>query len=94
MTKNTLMTKKKFPRQKRHLFKYSPVLLVLFLFLSPFYTYAYLEPGTLSYVLQVLLAFFVGALVTMRIFWSNIKTFMNKLFKKEEKKEDKETDST
>jgi len=67
------------------------ILPVLFLVFFPLYTYAYLEPGTLSYVLQVLLAFFVGALVTMRIFWTNIKKFMNNLFKKGKKKEEEKT---
>lgn len=63
----------------------------LFLLFFPIYAFAYLEPGTLSYVLQVLLAFFVGALVTMRLFWANIKKFFKNLFKKEDKKEEEKT---
>jgi hypothetical protein len=83
------MTKKEFPRQKKRKPGYSPGLPVLFLFFLPFYTYAYLEPGTLTYVIQFLLAVFVGAVVTGKLYWKKLKKFTKNLFNRgENKKED------
>lgn len=83
------MIKKEFPRQKKRMPGYLPVLLVLFLFFFPFYTHAYLEPGTLSYLLQFLLAVFVGAVVTGKLYWKKLKKFTKNLFNRgENKKQD------
>jgi hypothetical protein len=35
--------------------------------------YAYVDPGTGSYVLQLLLAAFFGLLFTLKVFWAKIK---------------------
>ena len=68
---------------------YSPGLLFIFLFFFPLYTQAYLEPGTFSYVLQFLLAVFVGAAVTGKLYWKKLKKFMKNLFNRgENKKQD------
>ena len=83
------MIKKKFPRQKKKRPGYSAGLLLLLLFFFPLYTLAYLEPGTFSYLLQFLLAVFVGAAVTGKLYWKKLKKFMNNLFNRgENKKED------
>lgn len=83
------MTKKEFPRQKKRMPGYLPGLPVLFLFFFPLYTLAYLEPGTLSYVLQFLLAVFVGAAVTGKLYWKKLKKFTKNLFNRgKNKKED------
>ena len=42
--------------------------------------YAYLDPGTGSYVLQILLASILGALFSIKVFWSKIRSFFSKLF--------------
>ena len=61
-------------------------LIILFLF-STFWCYGYIDPGTGSYVIQILIAAFVGISVGLRVFWKNIKEFFRKLFKKEKKEE-------
>lgn len=38
-------------------------------------SYAYLDPGTGSIVVQGLLAAIVGAMVTVRLYWTRIKSF-------------------
>jgi len=42
--------------------------------------YAYIDPGTGSYIFQLLLGAFFGFLFLMRIFWSKIKLFLMKIF--------------
>lgn len=42
--------------------------------------FAYLDPGTGSYILQVLIAFFLGGLFAVRLFWNKIKEFLTKIF--------------
>ena len=39
----------------------------------PANAYAYLDPGTGSYVLQVLVGIFLGGIFTIKVFWGNIK---------------------
>ncbi len=50
-------------------------LLTLYWLLFPPPTYAYIDPGTGSYVLQVVIAGLLGALVSLRIYWARIKAF-------------------
>lgn len=61
-------------------------ILILALFiLSTKEAHAYLDPGTGSYILQILIAGILGGLVAIRAFWSNIRTFVKGLFKKDKK---------
>jgi hypothetical protein len=39
--------------------------------------YSYIDPGSGSYVIQVLITVFVGASVGIRIFWRRIKDFFS-----------------
>lgn len=39
-------------------------------------TYAYIDPGTGSYLVQVVIAGLLGVLVSLRIYWARIKTFL------------------
>ena len=41
---------------------------------------AYLDPGTGSIIIQVVIGSAVGALFAIKIFWNRIKTFFKKLF--------------
>jgi hypothetical protein len=41
--------------------------------------YAYIDPGTGSFIIQVLIAMFAAAAVALNIFWRNIKLFFAKL---------------
>jgi len=44
---------------------------------------AYLDPGTGSYVFQVIIAASVAGLYIIKLFWNKIKAFFNNLLKKE-----------
>jgi hypothetical protein len=48
-------------------------------------SYAYIDPGIGSYILQVLLAVIIGGLFAIKIFWSKIIKFFKKLFSKKQK---------
>jgi hypothetical protein len=41
---------------------------------------AYIDPGTGSLIIQVLIGVLVGGLVAAKIFWGRIKTFFRGLF--------------
>ena len=44
--------------------------------------HAYLDPGTGSYILQLLIAALIGAIFAVKLFWNNIKIFLKRLFYK------------
>lgn len=57
------------------------VLLALALFfLTPLPTHAYIDPGTGSYFFQMLIGLIFGGLVTMKIFFRHLKTYLVKKF--------------
>lgn len=45
------------------------VRILVFLFLFPFLSHAYIDPGTGSYFLQVLLGFLLGMALMTKTFW-------------------------
>ena len=47
--------------------------------------HAYIDPGTGSLIIQVLIASFVGALFVIKIYWKKVKAFLNNLFSKARK---------
>ena len=48
--------------------------------------FAYLDPGTGSYIFQVRIAAFIGGLFTIKTYWQKIKdVFINHFSKKKEK---------
>lgn len=56
------------------------LLLVAFVALTARNAHAYLDPGTGSYVLQLVIAFFVGAVFAVKMFWRRIGAFFLNLF--------------
>lgn len=42
--------------------------------------HAYIDPGTGSLIIQVLIASFFGALFLLKVFWGKVKVFLNNLF--------------
>ncbi|MFC1760291.1 hypothetical protein ACFLZD_02080 [Candidatus Neomarinimicrobiota bacterium] len=54
----------------------------LFFLIFPQTAHAYLDPGTGSYIFQIILAAFVGAAFTIKIYWTKVKTFFINLFSK------------
>ena len=47
--------------------------------------YGYLDPGTGSYLIQVLLAGFLGAAFGIKMFWKRITSAIQRIFNKEDK---------
>ena len=62
---------------------------VFFLLTSP--VYAYLDPGTGNIIIQAILAFIATTITTLSFYWTKVKLFILKLFKKN--KNDKEKNS-
>ena len=56
------------------------VVFVLFYLIFPLEAYAYLDPGTGSYIFQLIIAAFVGGLFAAKLFWNKIKIFLKNLF--------------
>ena len=64
------------------------IVLNMFYLICPQKAYAYLDPGTGSYILQLIIAGLLGASLAVKIFWTNIKTFFSNIFSKAQKTED------
>ena len=47
--------------------------------------YAYIDPGTGSYIFQIVIASAVGLLFALKLYWLKIKTFFAGLFLKKKK---------
>ena len=43
--------------------------------MSPKNLHAYLEPGTSSYIFQIILAFVIGGLGSLKLYWKKIKAY-------------------
>jgi hypothetical protein len=56
------------------------ILLSIFLVLPINRSHAYLDPGTGSYILQLVVAGIAGALISIKVFWRNIKMFLVSIF--------------
>lgn len=54
-------------------------------FLFPHYVYGYIDPGTGSYIFQIVVAAFVAVSFAVKIFWHKIKAFFSRLFAKKER---------
>lgn len=65
--------------------KLSKYLLIAGLALSvfPSVAYAYLDPGTGSYVFQVLVGAVLGGVFALKMFWKSIRAYLSNLFGKE-----------
>ena len=66
------------------------IVFVFFCCIFPQNVYAYLDAGTGAYVIQILVAIFVGGVVALKLFWGNIKILFKKLFTKKGEEETKE----
>ena len=56
------------------------ILLTLLLLILPLRAYAYLDPGTASYILQLILGGLLVGSLAVKIFWGKIKIIYKKLF--------------
>lgn len=58
---------------------------VLLSTIFPYNVYAYLDPGTGSYVLQLAIAALLGGLYAVKLFWKRITNFLKNIFTKGKK---------
>lgn len=66
---------------------------ILFFLILPTPTYAYLDPGTGSYLLQIMAAVFFGGAYAVTTWWKQIKLFFVRIFlRKDKKTSEKATD--
>lgn len=65
--------------------KFFLMLTLVLVFVQP--ANAYLDPGTGSYIIQIAIATFAGAVFALKMFWNNIKTFFMSIFSKKSDKE-------
>jgi hypothetical protein len=67
------------------MFKYIAVLATLIYLLAiPVNSFAYLDPGSGSYIIQIMIGTFLGALFTIKMYWGRIKSFFSHKGKKSE----------
>jgi hypothetical protein len=60
-------------------------------FLKPFVEQrAYLDPGSGSFLLQLLIAALLGGLFLLKTYWGKVVSFFRRLFKRQESEEDSE----
>lgn len=50
-------------------------------------SYAYIDPGSGSIILQAIIAAFAGAGTAITIYWKKVKLFFSKIFKKKDNEE-------
>lgn len=69
-------------QQGTEYFFYSLILTVVVQLIFLPNAFAYLDPGTGSYIFQVMIAAFIGGLFTIKIYWRKIKDYIINLFSK------------
>jgi hypothetical protein len=58
-------------------------IIIFFVSLKP--AYAYLDPGSTSIIIQAILGFIAASITTLTFYWSKVKNFISKFFKKKVK---------
>ncbi len=58
---------------------------ILFILLTT-KSFAYLDPGTGSIILQAILGFVAASIATLTLYWNKFKNFFTKIFSKKDKK--------
>ncbi len=58
------------------------LLAVLVVLCLPLPVHAYIDPGTGSYVFQIIIAAFVAVSFMIKVYWHKIKAFFSRLFVK------------
>ncbi len=60
------------------------IILSLIVISVPQTAFAYIDPSTGSMVIQILIAAFAAVGYTAKVYWSKIKAFFKKVFKREQ----------
>ena len=61
------------------------LLVTLFCLIFPYRVYAYLDPGSGSYILQLVLAGLLGGFFVIKSYWKKLKYFLLNLFFRQRK---------
>jgi hypothetical protein len=70
------------PMKKITHLKMTLIIFGLFYLIFPQVAFAYLDPGTGSFIIQLLIAGLLAASFTVKLFWGKIKAFCTNLFSK------------
>lgn len=57
------------------------------IFFIPQSVLAYIDPGSGSYIIQIIIATLLGGLTAIKLFWRNIKLFLKNFFSRKRKDE-------
>lgn len=63
------------------------ILLLTIYFTAITRSFAYLDPGTGSIILQAILGFIAAAITTLSFYWNKVKKLFSKIFKRDKKSE-------
>ena len=61
------------------------ILAVILLFWSIRKAHAYIDPGTGSYIIQVVIGGLLGAAFALKVYWKKVRAYFSKLFSKRTK---------
>lgn len=61
--------------------------ILIFYLIFPHVAYAYIDPGSGSYILQVILAVLAGLAISIRTYWTKLKVFFVNLFSRKSNEE-------
>ena len=65
------------------------ILTILSIIMFPKHSYAYLDPGTGSIILQAIIGFIAAGITAISIYWSKFKSLISRIFNKKEIEKDK-----
>ena len=85
-----LLANYRLKKKQLKYFNHRAILIVftaLFYLILPQIAYAYLDPGTGSYIIQLLIGVLFGLLFTIKMFWGKIKMFLKSIFSRKKKNE-------
>ena len=76
---------------RKRITKNRETVLIAVLLLSALSTnaHAYLDPGSGSFIFQVMIGALLGALVTIKIYWQRLKSYFSRLFSKKDAETDR-----
>tara|TARA_B100000941_G_scaffold256081_1_gene205162 strand:+ start:363 stop:590 length:228 start_codon:yes stop_codon:yes gene_type:complete len=68
------------------------LLSIIYLILSITNTYAYLDPGTGSIILQAIIGFIAASVATISVYWTKFKLIISKILRKKNKEKNIKND--
>jgi len=73
---------------------YFQFFIALVIFINPEHAYAYLDPGTGSMLLQMLIGGVIAAMFTIKMYWYQLKSFIKRKLGKEDTQLSEESNSS